>query len=62
MDQSEFKPESECVCGKCCSAVFLFFSVSNYELKALFNINFAIDENRYDEYISLSKLLKLTAN
>ena len=62
MDQSEFKSESACVCGKCCSAVFPFFSINNYEFKALSNINSAVDENRYDEYVSLSKLSKLTAN
>ena len=37
MDQSEFKTKSACVCGKCCSAVFAFFFISNYEFKALFN-------------------------
>ena len=54
MDQSEFKTESACVCGKCCSAAFPFFSISNYEFKALYNIISAVDENRYDEYVSLS--------
>ena len=62
MDQSELKTESACVCGKCSSAVFPLFSISNYEFKALFNIDSAIDQNRYDEYVSLSKLSKLTAN
>ena len=62
MDQSELKTESACVCGKYCSAVFPFFSICNYEFKALFSINSAIDQNRYDEYVSLSKLSKLTAN
>ena len=62
MDQSEFKTESACVCDKCCSAVFPFFSISNYEFKALSNINSGVDKNRYDEYVSLSKLSKLTAN
>ena len=62
MDLSELKTENACVCGKCCSAVFPFFSISNYEFKPLFCINSAIDLNRYDEYISLSKLSKLTAN
>ena len=61
MDQSEFKTESARVCGKCCSALFPFFSISNYEFKALFNFNSAIDQSRY-EYVSVSKLSKLTAN
>ena len=62
MDESELKTESACVCGKCCSAVFPFFSISNYEFKSLFNINSAIDQNRYDEYVSLFKLSRLIAN
>ena len=62
MDQSELKAESACVCGACCSALFPFFSISNYEFKSLFRINSTIDQNRYDEYVSLSKLLKLIAN
>ena len=62
MERSKLKTESKCVCGKCCSAVFLFFSINNYEFKTLFNINSTIDQNRYDEYVYLSKLSKLTAN
>ena len=41
---------------------FRFSLFSNYEFKALFNINSEVDENRYDEYVSLSKLSKLIAN
>ena len=37
MERSKLKTESKCVCGKCCSAVFLFFSINNYEFKTLFN-------------------------
>ena len=62
MDQSEFKTESACICGQCCSAVFPFFSISNYEFKSLFIINSTINQNRYNKYVSLSKFSKLTAN
>ena len=62
MDQSEFKTERECVSGKCCSAVYMFSFINNYEFKALFNINSTIDRNRYDKFVSLSKQSKLTAN
>ena len=62
MDQSEFKTESACICCKRCSAVFPFYFISNYECKALFNINSTVDENKYDEYVSPSKLSKLIAN
>ena len=61
MDESEVKIESKCVCVKC-SAVFPFFSINNYEFRALFYISSTIDQNRYDEYISFCKLSKLTAN
>ena len=66
MDQSELKTESELktdsVCAKCCLAAFPFFSINNYEFKALFNINCTIDQNRYDKYVFLPKPSKLTAN
>ena len=61
MDQSEFKTKSACVCGKCCSAVFAFFSISITNLKLYLTTVFILVVGRLMVFTleAVSLLLKL---